>query len=114
MKLQITGKDYKIDYAKFDKISDGVYLLRVEFNEPKYFECLAGTGPENNVIVYEIDIIPRDTKGVIQMTLIPEKEFKHGEEYRIFCDGYRYVLDTIFVRKDLLEKELRDVSIISL
>ena len=46
MKLQITGKDYKIDLAKFDNISDGIYLLRVEFREPKYFECLARVGSE--------------------------------------------------------------------
>jgi hypothetical protein len=42
MKLEIKGKDYKIDLARFDKVSDGVYLLRIEFSEPKYFECLAG------------------------------------------------------------------------
>ena len=114
MKLKVAGKDYKIDLARFDKISDGIYLLRVEFSEPKYFECLAGVGSENNKIVYSIDIFPKDRKGMIDMTLIPDKEFKPGEEYRIFCESSRYILDAIFVRKDLLEKELREISVISL
>lgn len=119
MKLQIKGKDYKIDLARFDKISDGVYLLRVEFSEPKYFECLAGAGYENNKLVYEIDIFPRDRVtnsygNVIDMRFIPDNEFKPGEEYRMFCEGTRYVLDVIFVRNDLLEKELREISVISL
>lgn len=106
MKLEIRGKDYKIDLAKFDKISDGTYLLKVEFSEPKYFECLAGTD--------SIVIFPRDRKDIIDLTFIPETEFKPGEEYITFCQGERYVLDVIFVRKDLFEKELRDVSVISL
>jgi hypothetical protein len=119
MKLQIKGKDYKIDLARFDKISDGVYLLRIEFSEPKYFECLAGAGYDDNKLVYEIDIFPRFREtnsygNVINMRFIPETEFEPDEEYRMFCEGTRYVLDVLFVRKDLLDKELREVSIISL
>jgi hypothetical protein len=48
------------------------------------------------------------------MRFIPETEFEPDEEYRMFCEGTRYVLDVLFVRKDLLDKELREVSIISL
>lgn len=114
MKLQIKGKDYKIDLARFDKVSDGVYLLKVEFSEPKYFECLAGVGSENNETVYSVDIFPRDREDIIDMTFIPGNEFKRGEEYRMFCEGTRYILDVIFVRKDLLERELREISVISL
>jgi hypothetical protein len=119
MKLEIKGKDYKIDLARFDKVSDGVYLLRVEFSEPKYFECLAGAGNENNKLIYEVDIFPRDRVtnsygNAINIRSIPDKEFKQGEEYKMYCEGTRYVLDVIFIRKDLLEKDLREVSIISL
>ena len=113
MKLQIRGKDYKIDSAKFDKISDGVYLMRVEFSEPKYFECLPGVGYEDNGVAYSIDIFPKDRKDIIELTFIPDKEFMSGKEYRMFCEGTRYVLDVIFVRKDLLEKELREISVIT-
>ncbi len=114
MKLQIKGKNYKIDLAKFDKIQDGIYLLRIEFGEPKYFECMSGVGLEDDKPIYSIYIFPRDREDIIDLTILPDNEFKLGEEYRIFCEGTRYILDTIFIRRDLIEKELKDVSIISL
>lgn len=33
MKLQVKGKDYKIDIAGFDKITDGIYHFRMEFSD---------------------------------------------------------------------------------
>lgn len=114
MKLQVKGKDYKIDIAGFDKITDGIYHFRMEFSEPKYFECLPGVGHEDNKVVYDIDIFPRDRHDLIELTFVPEGEFRPGEEYRLFCEGSRYVLEAIFVRRDLLDRELSEISIVSL
>lgn len=113
MKLKIKGKDYKIDFAKFDKIYDGIYFLKIEFNEPKYFECMTGVGYEDGKICYDIDIFPKDREDIIEIRVLPT-EFAPREEYRMFCEGARYILDVLFVRKDLLERELKEVSIISI